>query len=116
MLILEQDGKILLYQRPPSGIWGSLWSFPECPSDLDSTLWCQENLGIAITEPRNLPKIHHKFSHYQLDITPQLAQINLQNQSSIIMENAPYVWYNTRQPEEIGLPAPVKGLINSLFS
>jgi A/G-specific adenine glycosylase len=116
MMILEQDNKILLYQRPPSGIWGSLWSFPECPTDSDSSQWCQDNLGVAITKPKILPKIHHKFSHYQLDISPQLAQIKSPAQSSVIMENSPYVWYNTRQPEAIGLPAPVKDLIGRLFS
>jgi len=116
MMILEQDGEILLYQRPPSGIWGSLWSFPECPSNVESNKWCQENLGIAISNPKTLTKIHHKFSHYQLDITPQLAQITPQNQSNVVMETAPYVWYNTRQPDEIGLPAPVKELIEKLFN
>ncbi len=116
MMILEQDGAILLYQRPPSGIWGSLWSFPECPSEADSTDWCQQNLGLVISSPKTLPKIHHKFSHYQLDITPQLAQIPPQNQSSVVMETTPHVWYNTRQPEAIGLPAPVKALIDTLFN
>ncbi|MFV1982235.1 MAG: A/G-specific adenine glycosylase [Thiohalomonadales bacterium] len=116
MMILEQDGKVLLYQRPPSGIWGSLWSFPECPSETESTEWCHKNLGLAISEIQSLPKIHHKFSHYQLDITPQLAQINHAKQSSVIMESAPYVWYNTRQPNILGLPAPVKELINTLFN
>ncbi len=116
MMILEQDGKILLYQRPPAGIWGSLWSFPECPSDQEPTHWCQQNLGLSITTTRTLPKIHHKFSHYQLDISPQLAQIQPQNQSSMVMENHPHVWYNTRQPETIGLPAPVKTLIETLFN
>ncbi|VAX01696.1 A/G-specific adenine glycosylase [hydrothermal vent metagenome] len=116
MMILEQDGKILLYQRPPAGIWGSLWSFPECPSDAEPTQWCQENLGLSINTPKTLSPIQHKFSHYQLDINPQLAQIAPQNSSSVIMENQPYVWYNTRQPDAIGLPAPVKSLIETLFS
>jgi len=115
MMILQQDNKILLYQRPPSGIWGSLWSFPECPSNIDSSQWCQDNLGMAISTPQQLPKIHHKFSHYQLDISPQLAQIEQTNQSNVVMENAPYVWYNTDQPSAIGLPAPVKELIDRLF-
>ncbi|MFV2061856.1 MAG: A/G-specific adenine glycosylase [Gammaproteobacteria bacterium] len=115
MMILQQDNKILLYQRPPSGIWGSLWSFPECPSDVDSMQWCQENLGITISKPENLPKIYHKFSHYQLDISPQLAKIKHHKQTNTIMENAPYVWYNTNQPDAIGLPAPVKELIEQLY-
>src|SRR5690554_7293762 len=30
MLILEDnEGRILLERRPPSGIWGGLWSLPE---------------------------------------------------------------------------------------
>jgi len=116
MMIIEQDNKILLYQRPPSGIWGSLWSFPECPTDSDSNQWCQDNLGICISKTRKLDVIQHKFSHYQLDITPQLATLSSPQQSNVVMESSPYVWYNTRQPETIGLPAPVKELIDRLFS
>lgn len=115
MMILQQDDNVLLYQRPPTGIWGSLWSFPECPVNTEPRQWCKENLGLDISEPRHLPQINHKFSHYQLDITPQWAQINQQKSSDIIMENTPYVWYNTRKPDVIGLPAPVKELIDKLF-
>ena len=34
MLVLrDADGRLLVQRRPPTGIWGGLWSFPECADD-----------------------------------------------------------------------------------
>jgi A/G-specific adenine glycosylase len=30
LLLRTMDGEVLLERRPPAGIWGGLWSFPEC--------------------------------------------------------------------------------------
>jgi len=32
MILRNKNGQVLLEQRPPSGIWGGLWSLPEFPS------------------------------------------------------------------------------------
>jgi len=57
MLILTNDrSEVLLEQRPPSGIWGGLWSLPEttaAPDDETALVdWCRERLGCRIEAPR----------------------------------------------------------------
>ncbi|MBD3609161.1 MAG: A/G-specific adenine glycosylase, partial [Gammaproteobacteria bacterium] len=50
MLILQDaQGHVLLQQRPPSGIWGGLWSLPECPEDIDILHWSQAPLGLPLS-------------------------------------------------------------------
>jgi A/G-specific adenine glycosylase len=113
MLILKDThNQVLLLQRPPSGIWGGLWSLPECPAEEEIGSWCRRSLGIAVDELREQPSLRHTFSHFHLDITPIHARAK--PISDAIMEADARVWYNTAQPEALGLPAPVKTLLESI--
>jgi len=112
MLLVQKGGDaVLLQQRPPSGIWGSLWSLPECPLDTDIPQWCHEQLGLQIEQLQHGEVIRHTFSHFHLDIHPVHAR--LKDHTSLVMESAPTVWYNSRQPDVRGLPAPVKLLLEN---
>jgi len=112
MLILHKEAhdNILLYQRPPTGIWGGLWGFPEV-ADLrethNETGFELEQSSIKILQP-----IRHTFSHFHLDITPVMARINSPTNS--VMEGKALLWYNLKQPVNIGLAAPVKKLLQQL--
>ncbi|MFO8024964.1 A/G-specific adenine glycosylase [Thiohalophilus sp.] len=113
MLILQNSaGEVLLEQRPPAGIWGGLWSFPECPVQIPARQWCTEQLGLETSELAPQPPLRHSFSHYHLDIQPLRGRITAQNPQ--IMEPSKRVWYNTRRPDQRGLPAPVKALLQEL--
>ena len=117
MLLLRNDeNNILLLQRPPTGIWGGLWSFPEAecrPSKDSLAKWCSSNLQCHISDIDIWPVRRHTFSHFHLDITPVHAHIANED-ASRVMDSANTVWYNTRQPDARGLAAPVKKLLQSL--
>ncbi|HFD32494.1 MAG TPA: adenine DNA glycosylase [Gammaproteobacteria bacterium] len=122
MLILQNEkGEVLLQQRPPSGIWGGLWSLPEYSEKTDSneqqdslseTLekWCEQKLGFTIEQPETQAVFRHTFSHFHLDITP--IRCRLKSPANHVMEADNRVWYNTQQPESLGLPAPVVKILN----
>jgi A/G-specific adenine glycosylase len=110
-LMLRDAGRVLLLQRPPAGIWGGLWSFPECAPD-EAARWSREHLGIEIRTEAPWPVRRHSFSHFHLDITPIPAQV--MRGSGTLMENAGAVWYNFRRPDARGLAAPVKKLLLEL--
>lgn len=108
LLIQNQNGELLLEKRPPSGIWGGLWIFPQCKTEQDIAQWCTLKQIKAKTH-KNLPAFRHTFSHYHLDIQPILIQTNNVHQ---VMESGQLCWYN--QQKNIGLAAPVKKLLISL--
>jgi A/G-specific adenine glycosylase len=114
LLLRNNAGDVLLEQRPPAGIWGGLWSLPECehthPADIRR--WCREHFAYQISQLKRWPKLRHSFSHFHLDISPVLAQVNKISASA--MEPHPTVWYNIHQSEARGLAAPVKRLLAML--
>ena len=112
LMIMIQDGggRVLLQRRPPAGVWGGLWGFPECAAD-DIGAWCQQALGLRLERVTPWPPLHHTFSHFHLQITPVAARVA---GSSQVMENPEMVWYNPNQPDERGFAAPVRRLLQQL--
>lgn len=114
-IILYYQGAVWLEQRPPSGIWGGLFGFPENKtSEIDSHSLL---LGIKqndIASKQTLICFRHTFSHYHLDITPVL--IKLEHLPTMVMEANQGLWYNLTNPNKVGLAAPVKQLVESLPS
>ena len=112
-IMLHHDNQVWLEQRPQSGIWGGLFAFPE-NTDADITQQL-ENRGISssiVTQRKTLIAFRHTFSHYHLDITPILVDVS--QQPHVIMEGSKGLWYNLSQPEQVGLAAPVKQLLETL--
>lgn len=113
MLLLENEhGQVLLQQRPPTGIWGSLWSLPECPVETDISDWCRDQLGLVVEQVQAGKLLRHTFSHFHLDIHPVHA--SLKDHTDSVMEPNSTVWYNSAQPDARGLPTPVKRLLEGL--
>lgn len=113
MLALHNPQReVLLIKRPPSGIWGGLWSLPECPAPMQLASWCMQQFACTIKNIELLPDITHTFSHFQLTITPIKAQVK--KISLRTMEDQTQIWYNSKQSSGIGLPAPIQKLLNFL--
>ena len=112
MLLLRDAAQgVLLLKRPPAGIWGGLWSFPECADD-DVVDWCRRRLGYRVREQARWATLRHTFSHFHLDIQPVL--LALQDGASAVMDEGEALWYNPNAPHSLGLAAPVRHLMNQL--
>ncbi len=109
-MLIAQDpqGRLLINQRPPQGIWGGLWSFLEF-EDESEALKHGQSLG-DVTHKESWSSIRHVFSHYKLDIHPLIAQIT---PASSINENQQQ-WVTLEDALALGLSAPVKRLIETL--
>lgn len=112
LIIRNQRGEVMLEKRPPSGIWGSLWSFPQLDLGQDPASYCLKTLGKKPSTIDNWPDYRHTFSHYHLDINPVL--VTLKQQPNMVMEDSHQLWYNVKQPQAIGLAAPIKKLLAKL--
>jgi A/G-specific adenine glycosylase len=112
----ENAAQVLLQQRPPSGIWGGLWSFPQADIDADDKQalqsWCKNELGLQVKDVQAWPVMRHTFSHFHLEITP--VEARLKDHTNTVMESAQSVWYNTAKPDARGLAAPVKRLLEAI--
>ena len=116
VMVRDNNGHLLLKRRPPAGIWGGLWGFPECETGIDVQQWCSEVLGIRIKHTEKLSPLAHGFTHYHLEIQPIIADVAQDSVSAAVMEGADMLWYNCASPQPVGLAAPVRLLIEQLRS
>lgn len=112
LIIIDAHGDILLEQRPPTGIWGGLWGFPETDSADDVVSWCDRNIRSAVVARESLAALTHVFSHFRLTIHPVVLHVD--HPAPSVMERPGMVWYNPRQPQRLGFAAPVKRLLDQL--
>jgi A/G-specific adenine glycosylase len=112
LMIQDKAGNLLLEQRPSKGIWGGLWSLPECPMGEKPAAWCADRLGVRGWISAEWESRRHTFTHFHLDIVP--VEIRTDNTGNRVMDGDRLVWYNTATPDTRGLSAPVTRLINEL--
>ncbi|WP_281647706.1 A/G-specific adenine glycosylase [Parendozoicomonas sp. Alg238-R29] len=115
LMLVNSHGEVLLEKRPPVGIWGGLWSFPEFEVDgeVDDELrpFAEDKLGMALTEPEVWESFRHTFSHYHLHIEPVKAFTEARGHSVADSETR---WHPFSEVKALGLAAPVTRLLSRL--
>ncbi len=115
LVVLSEEG-ILLEKRPDKGIWGGLYALPECSfvpnqSVEDVVGQYARALGtVRAYEP--LQSFTHVFTHFRLNITPCIVKIG--KPSEVLAENQ--IWRRQKDALALGLPTPVRKLIESIGS
>ena len=112
ILLQNTEGHILLEKRPPVGIWGGLWSFPEYSIEENIESWCRTKFDIDNIKLERWNSFFHKFSHFELEIKPILLQAC--PRVSQIMEGGLQIWYKMDSPLPGGVAAPVAQLLKQL--
>jgi A/G-specific adenine glycosylase len=113
MLVLRDGGSVLLERRPPSGIWGGLWSLPEAA---DETSLAERAYGFG-AEPglQRLTPLTHTFTHFKLDIEPRCAVLARAAGAALIeARDDDTAWVPLAQLDDYGVPAPVRKLLDAL--
>ena len=121
LLLFDAQNQILMQQRPQQGIWGGLWSLPEFDSHSGMENWLEQHHPGAQLDSDPLPSLQHSFSHYHLQIYPWKAYLpepgSLQEPTpeyGADMTSPASLWYNLKQPANLGLPAPIQRLLQGL--
>lgn len=109
-LLLQQNEKVWLEQRPAVGLWGGLFCFPQFSQRNELELWLQQR-GLNRHKLHQLTAFRHTFSHFHLDIVPIWSPIS---SLSSCMDEGAGLWYNLAQPPAVGLAAPVERLLQQL--
>jgi A/G-specific adenine glycosylase len=112
LVLQDQQAQFLLEKRPTLGIWGGLWSFIEFDSIENIKSWAlDKNMPLQSINP--LTQRRHTFSHYHLDYTAVIAKTKCSLNN--IMEANALVWYKTEQIQSLGLPTPIKKLLQEHY-
>ncbi len=115
LIFLNQDKHVLLEQKPAAGIWGNLWSFPEVDGKISSQEIKKISRQKFLLDVKSIQEeklFRHTFSHFHLDIIPVI--LSVEKQRAKINSRDTHIWYSLTQPKKIGLPAPIKKILEKL--
>ncbi len=111
-IIENSRGEILLERRPPSGIWGGLWCFPEFSVDQAIESSVIEKYGYKIKTKIEYKSFKHTFTHFHLLIKP--VHIKLKGQTNRVNDAKLSTWLNLNADQQLGLPAPVVSILKEI--
>ncbi len=112
LMLRDDDGRVLLEQRPSSGLWGGLWGMPQFDDSEALTAWLAREMPGSVVQGQ-WQGFSHGFTHFRLEITPVQAHLPEQGNARAVEGRR---WYDPDHPDSIGLAAPVKALLESLSS
>jgi A/G-specific adenine glycosylase len=111
MLVVLSHDEVLLEKRAASGIWGGLWSLPECAIDADASECLARDWGLEARAISPLPRFEHTFTHFTLEVAPW--KVSLAGKHVTAFER-PATWLPLSGLHGAALPSPVKRLLLSL--
>ncbi len=111
-LLMQNNNRVWLEQRPSEGIWGGLYCFPQFSLREDLLYWLREQAfqkkNVQEKDLQLLTAFRHTFSHFHLNIVP--IWLNVTSLDTSMNEKAG-IWYDLVQPPSVGLAAPVERLL-----
>jgi A/G-specific adenine glycosylase len=118
MLVLLDGDTVMLEKRPPSGIWGGLWSLPEA-ADEAALAERAQSFG-TVSRASALAPFAHTFTHFKLDIEPRVVELERDaksvsaSASALELGDGQTAWVALNELDAFGVPAPVRKLLDSL--
>ena len=106
LLLRDATGRVRLDRRPSTGIWPGLHCLPMYSER--GELATQRALAGA-TRILELPSFLHVLTHRDLHLHPVVAEVNVN--ASLDHEGA---WFSSEQWRSLGLPAPIRKLLESV--
>lgn len=118
MLILRHGDEVMLEKRPPTGIWGGLWSFPEIEMSVNTEAIAsiedivKTRFGVSAVVDKPLPTLSHTFSHFKLHIRLQPLQVR---QLRYQVSESKGVWISIEDAVSAAIPTPIRKILMSLM-
>ncbi|TAM03102.1 MAG: A/G-specific adenine glycosylase [Paraburkholderia sp.] len=114
MLVLLDGDTVMLQKRPPSGIWGGLWSLPEADGEAAVAARAQSLGAAGAVSP--LAPFSHTFTHFKLEIEPRVIELSRDGgaASALELSDEETAWVALGEIDAFGVPAPVRKLLDGL--
>ena len=107
------QGRVWLQKRPQAGIWAGLYSPPVFQSEADLQQYVQRNWsGADAARWTHLPAFLHVLTHKDLHLHPVIVPAD-QSHVAMVLEADGACWTGPAGWAELGLPAPVRKLLDS---
>ncbi len=111
LLLTQAHGRLLLQRRAPVGIWAGLWSFIES-NDVEGARSSLRELGLTADALELHSQLRHEFTHYSLDIEVRHAAVT----EPAAVTDGDTRWFTRTEALALGLPQPVRRIIEALPS
>ena len=122
MLVVRRGDEVLLERRPPSGVWGGLWSLPESclpgsgAGDVAGATGAlagevERRFGLRVSQPSALACFEHSFTHFRLQVQPVAFELIAARAAA---EEHGLIWLALQNAGDAALPRPVKTLLQKL--
>lgn len=108
MLVLLSQGEVLLEKRPPSGIWGGLWSLPEFEASASPGAELCARWGVEAERIEPLEPFVHAFTHFTLAVEPWRVAVRRRPMAAA---PAAATWLALDDLGGAALPSPVRRLL-----
>lgn len=108
VIVKREDGAVLLEQRPPAGIWGGLWTFPQFEDERAAQDWASLHRAAHV---QKLAPYAHAFTHFDLTLHPLLIETR---ERPRVSDDERYRWYDVAEPAKIGLAKPALDLLRAV--
>jgi A/G-specific adenine glycosylase len=108
ILIETDDDHVLLEKRPPTGIWGGLYSLPELNVEhslKDISQHCSTQFNCLLSSPNETKAFQHIFSHFKLELQP--VEFKSSTRQLMINDSNRFLWIKKDQLGKLGMPAPI---------
>ena len=89
-LLMQHGDEVFLSQRPPVGLWGGLFCFPQFADEAELREWLAQR-QIKADNLTQLTAFRHTFSHFHLDIVPMWLTVH---SCGACMDEGNALWYN----------------------
>jgi len=100
--LIDPQGRILVYQRPKSGLLGGMIAFPSQDWDAPSH-WQPPPRATLALEPLT-KSVGHVFTHFNLRLTIQWARISARDQKKITLSLSDAQWVDRASLTGLALP------------
>lgn len=103
----DEDGRVLVEQRPGAGIWGGLWCPPVVPLGESASVLLAQRHGLCLRDEEAGEPIEHAFTHYDLTLHPLRGRAEATGVA--VADGAPSRWLAPEALREgvVALPTPI---------
>lgn len=111
LVLLDNQNRIYLEKRPPTGLWGGLWCLPSLEVNDCPLGFIQQHYALNGETPEHLISFKHRFSHFHLEINA--LSIKIQPMTNQLSESTG-TWFPKEKLDSVGLAKPTSLILSKL--